>query len=280
MLWMLTCFDILNGFDLSSLQPLSPEHTHLLIEALRLAFADTLAMVTDPSYAQIPIETLLSPEYTLKRSKEISLTCAKADVKTGRPIFSSDTVYLSVVDQWGNACSFINSNYMGFGSGLIPKGWGFTLQNRGANFSLDATHPNALAPGKRPFHTIIPGMAIKNGELFASFGNVGGFMQPQGQVQLLVNLIDHSMDPQSALNVPKFFIDTESSFPWSQIYFEEGYPQQTLEVLTQMGHNVVGAVKGLERSVFGIGQIIMRDPANKVLWGGSDVRGDGLALAW
>jgi gamma-glutamyltranspeptidase/glutathione hydrolase len=275
----LIALNILNNFDLSKLSPLSAEHTHILVEAMRLAFADTRALVGDPFHVKMPLEKLLSPEYGKLRSAQITSANACADITTGCPYASSDTVYLSVADRWGNACSFINSNYMGFGSGLIPKGCGFTLQNRGANFVLDPLHPNALMPNKRPYHTIIPGMALKGGELFACFGNMGGFMQPQGHVQLLVNLIDHKMDPQSALNTPRFCIS--GGVPTSHVFFEEGYADNTLHTLKSMGHNVVTDVlKGVARSEFGNGQIIMRDPKTGVLCGGSDTRTDGLAIAW
>jgi len=275
----LIALNILNNTDLGELSVLDPLHTHYIVEALRLAFADTRALLADPAHAKVDVETLLSPEYGKKRFAELSRERAVADIKQGTPNCSSDTVYLTVVDRWGNACSFINSNYMGFGSGLIPKGFGFTLQNRGANFSLDESHPNALAPGKRPYHTIIPGMALKNGELFASFGNMGGFMQPQGHVQLMVNLINHHMDPQTALDVPRLCIFDGTA--GGVVCFEDGYPDETLKRLKEMGHNVRHVTMSKsERSLFGNGQIITRDPETGVLCGGSDLRADGLAIPW
>ena len=155
----LLALNLLEGFDLASMAPLSPVRLHLEIEALRLAFADARWYVADPAFQPAPLAELLSEDYAALRRRMISPQRAMPEPQRGAPFASSDTVYLSVVDGDGNACSFINSNYMGFGTGLVPAGWGFTLQNRGHNFSLSPGHPNALAPGKRPYHTIIPAMA-------------------------------------------------------------------------------------------------------------------------
>jgi gamma-glutamyltranspeptidase/glutathione hydrolase len=193
-------------------------------------------------------------------------------------------VYLSVVDRFGNACSFINSNYWGFGTGIVPEGFGFTLQNRGHNFSLDPNHPNALEPGKRPYHTIIPAMVTRlaspsgaeaQESLFASYGVMGGFMQPQGHVQVLSALVDHALDPQSALDLPRFCIDVEQA--GGRVALEEGISPHVVAGLEKMGHPVY-LVSGYDRSVFGRGQVILRDAETGVLCAGSDPRGDGCAM--
>jgi len=221
----LIALNILEGFDLAPLELLSPQALHLQIEALRLAFADARWYISDPTFNQIPLEQLLSKEYAAERRALINPARAYLDPERGMPVASSDTVYLSAVDQFGNACSFINSNYMGFGTGIVPKGWGFTLQNRGHNFSLDPAHPNALAPRKRPYHTIIPALATResDGSLFASFGVMGGFMQPQGHAQVFSALIDHGLDPQSALDLPRFCIGVEGEV--GTVSLEQGIPE-------------------------------------------------------
>ncbi len=273
----LLALNLLEGFDLTSHVSLSTERLHLAIEALRLAFADARWYVADPAFSDIPLEKLLSKEYADDRRKLINPDRATLDQKRGTPVSLSGTVYFSVVDKVGNACSFINSNYMGFGTGIVPKGWGFTLQNRGHNFSLDPDHPNALAPRKRPYHTIIPAMVTRvfDGSLYASYGVMGGFMQPQGHVQVLSALVDDGLDPQSALDLPRFCIDAEESN--GRVAIEEGMPQETYKGLEEMGHPVYW-VSAYERALFGRGQVILRDPATGVLCGGSDPRADGCAM--
>ena len=254
---------------------------------MRLAFADARWYVSDPAFSKIPIEELLSKEYANERRKLIDIKRAVIDPKRGTPVASSNTVYLSVADEFGNACSFINSNYMGFGTGIVPKGWGFTLQNRGHNFSLDPNHPNALAPRKRPYHTIIPAMVTRppspsarragdEGEsLFASYGVMGGFMQPQGHVQVLSALMDDGLDPQAALDLPRFCIDVDEA--GGRVAIEEGMPKETMDALQKMGHPLY-EVKGYERALFGRGQVILRDTETGVLCAGSDPRADGCAM--
>jgi len=273
----LIALNILEGYDLVGQQPISKERLHLLIEAMRCGFADARWYVADPTTNPAPLKWLLSKEYAADKRNHINLKQAALDLSYGRPHAASDTVYLSVVDGEGNACSFINSNYMGFGTGIVPAGWGFTLQNRGLNFSLDASHPNSLKPGKRPYHTIIPAMATHpDGELFASFGVMGGFMQPQGHLQVIVGLIDDGIDPQTALDRARFCI--EGGDAGGRVALEEGIPVNVMAELAQIGHPVY-PVSGQARALFGRGQIIVRDPESGVLWGGSDPRADGCAMA-
>lgn len=272
----LIALNILEGFDLSALASLSTERLHLMIESLRLAFADSRWYVADPTFSNVPVEELLSKEYASERRKLIDRKRATNDQKHGTPVSSSNTVYLSVVDKFGNACSFINSNYWGFGTGIVPKGFGFTLQNRGHNFNLDPNHPNALEPRKRPYHTIIPAMVTReDGSLYASYGVMGGFMQPQGHVQVLSALIDHGLDPQSALDLPRICIDVEET--GGRVALEEGIPANVVSDLERMGHPVY-SVSGYDRSLFGRGQVILRDEETGVLCAGSDPRADGCAM--
>jgi gamma-glutamyltranspeptidase/glutathione hydrolase len=272
----LIALNILEGFDLSTLDPLSTERLHLMIESLRLAFADARWYIADLKFSNIPVEELLSKEYANERRKLIDRKRATIDRKRGTPVVSSGTVYLSVVDKFGNACSFINSNYWGFGTGIVPKGFGFTLQNRGHNFSLDPSHPNALEPRKRPYHTIIPAMVTgEDGSLYASYGVMGGFMQPQGHVQVLSALVDNGLDPQAALDLPRFCIDVEQA--GGRVAIEEGIPVNVFSELQAMGHPVY-FVRGFDRSLFGRGQVILRNAETGVLGAGSDPRADGCAM--
>jgi gamma-glutamyltranspeptidase/glutathione hydrolase len=274
----LIALNILSQFDLPP-DGLSAGRLHLIIEALRLAFADTRWYVSDPAFNKLPVEALLSAEYARERAALIQPDAASPDYQQGAPAAGSDTVYLSVVDGEGNACSFINSNYMGFGTGIVPVGTGFSLQNRGHNFSLDPAHPNRLEPRKRPYHTIIPAMAtrVKDGSLYASLGVMGGFMQPQGHVQVLLNLVVDGLDPQAALDRPRLCI--EDGAAGGQVALETGIPVEVMADLAAMGHPV-RPVSGHERALFGRGQIITRDPGSGVLCGGSDPRADGCAIGF
>ncbi|MBN2387252.1 MAG: gamma-glutamyltransferase family protein [Anaerolineales bacterium] len=270
----LIALNLLEGFDLPS-DPLHPDRLHLEIEALRVAFADARWYVADPSAVQVPVEELLSKAYAARRRTLIDPKRATLDQQRGTPVAGSDTVYFCVVDQGGNACSFINSNYMGFGTGIVPKGWGFTLQNRGHNFTLEAGHPNALAPGKRPYHTIVPAMITReDGSLYGPMGVMGGFMQPQGHLQVVLTLAQ-GLDPQAALDLPRFCITDGTS--GGVVGLEEGIPAETMADLIARGHAVQN-VTGWGRALFGRGQIIVRDPQTGVLTGGSDPRADGVAM--
>jgi gamma-glutamyltranspeptidase/glutathione hydrolase len=273
----LLALNILESYDVAKMKPLGSKRLHLIIEALRLAFADARWYVADPAFHQAPLEELLSKTYAADRRRLINPRRATLDQRRGTPHAGSDTVYLTAVDERGDACSFINSNYMGFGTGIVPKGWGFSLQNRGHGFSLDPAHPNALAPGKRPYHTIIPALVTReDGSLFASFGVMGGFMQPQGHLQVLHALIDDGLDPQASLDRPRVCLVGGS--PEGKVALEEGIPKRTMTRLAKMGHPVEH-VQGHARAIFGRGQIILRDAETDVLWGGSDPRADGCALA-
>jgi gamma-glutamyltranspeptidase/glutathione hydrolase len=270
----LIALNILEGFDLKSQDPLGPERWHLLIEAMRVAFADARWYVADPQISKVPVAELLSKDYAAKRRGLIDPKRASIDVRHGSPVAGSDTVYFCVVDGRGNACSFINSNYMGFGTGIVPKGCGFTLQNRGACFVTEPGHPNALAPRKRPYHTIIPGMLTRaDGSLYAPFGVMGGFMQPQGHVQVVVGIVDDGLDPQPVLDRPRFCLQPVDG-EHSHVAIEEGVPELTLADLQKRGHPLQPHVTGFGRALFGRGQVIRRDPKG-ALTGGSDPRADG-----
>lgn len=273
----LLALNILEGFHLADLPALSTQRLHLTIEAMRLAFADAQQYVADPAFSPSPLEGLLSREYAEQRRQQINPNAANLGYAYGVPLGSSDTVYLSVVDGEGNACSFINSNYMGFGTGIVPRGWGFSLQNRGHGFVLDPQHPNVLAPGKRPYHTIIPAMATHTADnsLYACYGVMGGFMQPQGHMQVTVSMVDDELDPQAALDLPRFCLQPQ--LPGGKVALEEGIPVEVMSDLALMGHPVV-PVSGYARGLFGRGQIIQRDPQSGVLWAGSDPRADGCAM--
>ena len=261
----------------------SAPYLHTLIEATRLAFADSRWYVADSDKMHVPVAELLSREYGQARAGLIQPYAAAADVQRGSPVAGTDTVSFQVVDGQGNAASFINSNYMGFGSGLVPKGCGFSLQNRGAGFSLQPGHPNVLAPGKRPYHTIIPGLATwaDDGSLFCTFSNMGGFMQPQGHLQLMCNMIDFSgCDPQTAIDLPRFCIGDGTA--GGAVSLEDGISEEVIADLTARGHNIAreSPLRGWYRSLFGRAQIIYRDRVSGVLWAGSDGRGDGCAMGW
>lgn len=271
--------------DLATLPHNSTEYLHALIEALRLAFADTRYHVSDPSHSEHDVAALLlNPAYLAQRAQLFDSTKASVDLEKGSPVNSCDTVYFSVTDASGNACSFINSNYAGFGTGAVPAGCGFTLQNRGAGFTLTEGHPNCVAPRKRPYHTIIPAMATRGDELFLSFGVMGGFMQPQGQVQVLLNILHHGFTVQDALDAPRFCIGAGMAGPegaTSEVYFEQGIDEETVKQLEAMGHKVK-VVDGWGRFQFGRGQVIMKVEAgeDRLVWAaGSDPRADGMAIA-
>ena len=254
----------------------SVERAHLQIEALRLGFADARWYVTDPSFAPAPLDDLFSPEYIATRRAQIDAARASTDVARGAPIGIPGTVYHCAVDAAGNACSVVSSTFGSFGTGIAPAGLGFTLQNRGCGFVLDPCHPNAYASGKRPYHTIIPGMLTRaDGTLWGPFGVMGGPMQPQGHLQVVMSLVDDGVAPQDALDRPRFFIEPE--IDGGRVFLESGVPGYVAEGLRARGHDIVTNPDTRGRSTFGRGQVILRQLDGSLL-GGSDPRADGVAL--
>ena len=270
----LIALNIVEGFDLRSMGPQSADTYHHLIEAIRIAFADGLHYIADPRATQVPTSELLSKSYARQRGALIRKDQAFTSVEFGKVPTLHDTVYISCVDGQGNACSFINSVFQGFGTGLVVPGTGIALQNRAALFSLDPGHPNALTPGKRPFHTIIPAMATRDGELWLTYGVMGAFQQPQGHLQVLVNMIDFGLDPQEALNALRFSVGLDGS-----VALEEGVSPEVYRGLERRGHKV-DIVSGYQRLKFGGGQVIERNPETGVLIAGSEPRKDGVAVGW
>ena len=272
----LMALDIAEGFDLPAMAPQGADRYHHLIESMRLAFADALRYVADPQHTRVPVRALLDKAYAARRRASIDPGRAMPVADYGAPGAAGDTVYLAVVDGEGNACSLINSLYEDFGSGLVVPGTGMVLQNRGANFSLDPGHPNALASGKRPYHTIIPALATRGGELWLCFGVMGGFQQPQGHLQVVSNLVDFGMDPQQALDALRFHVDVTGS---GEVALEAGVSPDVASALEARGHRV-RIVDGYARTLFGGGQVIARNPRNCALIAGSEPRSDGAAAAW
>lgn len=270
----LLALNVVEGYDLAGMDYHDPARWHLLIEAMRLGMVDAGRYVADPALVNVPVAELLSKEYAAGRRGLIRGDRSLPLAAPGSPEHR-DTVYLTVTDGQGNAVSFINSLYYGFGSGLVVPGTGICLQNRGACFSLEPDHPNALAGGKRPYHTIIPAMALREGRLWLSFGVMGGFMQPQGHLQVVVNMVDHGLDPQAALDAPRFRVDERGG---PRVAVETAVPLKARKALAALGHDVVSETTF--DPGFGGGQVIALDAETGVLWGGSDPRKDGCAVGW
>jgi len=274
--------NLLEAYDLRSMGHNSGKYLHHLIEAKKLAFADRARYYADPAFSDIPLRNLISKEYASRRRQLINPERASRILFAGDPSLSrGDTVYLTVADRDHNMVSLIQSNYLGFGSGLVPDGTGFGLQDRGALFSLDPHHANSYAPGKRPFHTIIPAFVSKDGRPYLSFGVMGGDMQPQGQVQVLCNLIDFQMSLQEAGDAPRFRHGGSSSptgdfmLDGGYVTLESGIAPTALRDLAARGHQV-----RFERGGFGGYQAILYDTKNDVYWGASESRNDGCALGY
>ncbi len=267
----LEMLNILEGFDLGALDTVGADRIHVEVEAKKLAFRDLHEEIGDPEFwrhAEIPTGRLISKEYAAALRERISPD--RASGRVPEMALGEDTTYLCAVDAWGNGCSFINSLYKAFGSGVVAEGTGVCLHNRGVSFNLTEGHPNALEPGKRPLHTIIPGLATKEGALWATFGVMGASMQPQGQAQMLSNLIDHGMSPQEAVDHPRHRHDGDT------LQVEGRVPEHEVERLRSKGHDVV------VREDFMIpagGAQLIRVLEGGVRACGSDPRKDGCALA-
>lgn len=263
----LIALNILKGFSFE--QPYSIDTLHKQFEAIKLAFADGYQYVTDSKRMPVKVEDLLSDAYAEERRRLVGESASIPG--PGQPA-AHDTVYLATADGEGNMVSLIQSNYMGFGSGLAVPGTGISLQNRGSNFSLDPDHPNCLEPNKKTYHTIIPGFLTKNGKAIGPFGVVGGFMQPQGHVQVIMNTIDFNLNPQAALDAPRW-----QWFDGTTIQMEGHLPAATLQALHGKGHNLITGFP--LTGDFGRGQIIWRNE-HGVLMGGSEPRTDGIIACW
>ena len=272
----LEMLNILEGYDLRSLGHNSAAYLHLLLEAKKLAFADLDAWLADPQRAELPVETIISKEYAAGQRKRIRRDKAAAAVESGisaadrKRMSSGDTVYLTAVDRDRNMVSFINSLFHGFGSGVTVPGTGIVLQNRGALFSLERGHPNRIEPRKRPYHTIIPAMASKGGKPWMSFGVMGGDMQPQGHVQIMLNRIEFGMNVQEAGEAARI-----KHNPLAGVAVESGIGAAAVAELDRLGHDIVRTP-----GVFGGYQAIEVDWERDVLIGGTDPRKDGLVAAW
>jgi len=276
----LQMLNILEGYDIAAMGFGSSDYMHVFTEAKKLAFEDRAKYYADPYFIKIPVSELLSKKYAAERRKLIDKDEAAKIYDPGK-IEAGNTVYLTVADKAGNMVSLIQSNYRGMGSGMCPTGLGFVLQDRGEMFSLEEGHNNVYAPGKRPFHTIIPAFITKNKKPWISFGVMGGDMQPQGHVQIVINLIDFRMNLQEAGDAPRMH-HIGSSEPTGQLMtnggillLESGFRTEVIQKLMSMGHTVQWDLGG-----YGGYQAIMWDEKNKVWFGASESRKDGQAAGY
>jgi len=278
----LQILNILEGFDIKALGFGSAEYIHLFVEAKKLAFEDRAKFYADPDFNKIPVKELISKEYAAERRKLINLKRASRQLPYGDPFGKEgDTIYLTVADDEGNMVSLIQSNYRGMGSGICPPGLGFGLQDRGELFTLKKGEFNTYAPHKRPFHTIIPSFITKDGKPFMSFGVMGGATQPQGQAQIVINMVDFGMDVQEAGDAPRI-LHSGSSQPTGSVMkdggivsLEQGFSYQVIRELVKMGHRIQYNVGS-----FGGYQAIRVDLKNRVYFGASESRKDGQAAGY
>lgn len=280
----LQMLNILEGYDLKKMGHLSAETLHVMVEAKKLVFEDRAKYYADMDFYEAPLQGLLSKDYAKKRNELITEKAART-IDAGNPaLYQGDTIYLTTADKDGNMVSLIQSNYRGMGSGVTVPGLGFIFQDRGQLFSLDKDHANVYAPGKRPFHTIIPAFVMKNGKPWLSFGLMGGAMQPQGHVQIITNLIDFGMNLQEAGDATRWqhFGSTEptqskklTASHVGQLAIESNIPYQTIRELMAKGHKVI-----FDRGGYGGYQAILKDPKTGVYYGASESRKDGQAAGF
>ena len=274
---------ILEGYDFSKIAFGSVEHVHLFVEAKKLAFADRAQLYADPAFHPAPVAKLLSKDYAAERRKLIDPVRPARAVDAGSKLNQGDTIYMTTADKDGMMVSLIQSNYRGMGSGMTAPGLGFIFQDRGEQFALIPDHANTFAPGKRPFHTIIPAFLTKDGKPWVSFGLMGGGMQPQGHAQIVMNMIDFDMNLQEAGDAPRIHHDG-STEPAGQVItmsdggvlnLESGFPVETVRELSKRGHRIETAI-----GPFGGYQAIARDPVTGVYAGASESRKDGQAAGY
>jgi len=276
----LQILNIMEGFDVASMGFGSAEYIHHFVEAKKLAFEDRAKYYADPAFNEIPIKELISKEYATERRDLINPNRAARSYDAGE-LEQGNTIYLTVADKYGNMVSLIQSNYRGLGSGMVPDNLGFMLQDRGELFSLEEGHFNCYAPGKRPFHTIIPAFVTKDGQPLISFGVMGGSMQPQGHAQIIINMIDFGMNLQEAGDAPRIRHGGSSQPTGAKmtnggtVYLESGIAAEVIRKLMQKGHTIDWTVGG-----FGGYQAIMWDQKNKIYYGASESRKDGQAAGY
>ncbi len=276
----LQILNILEEYDLKSMGFGSEAYMHVFIEAKKLAFEDRAKYYSDPAFNEIPVLELISKKYASERRMLINLERSARSYPAGK-LGHGETIYLTTADKEGNMVSLIQSNYLGIGSGMTPTGLGFVLQDRGNLFSLDKNHMNVFEPGKRPFHTIIPAFVTKDGKPFFSFGVMGGAMQPQGHAQVLINIIDFGMNIQEAGDAPRINHKGSSQPTGSEmtdggiVQLESGFDYEVIRELRKKGHNIVISV-----GAYGGYQGILWDDTNKVYYGASESRKDGMAAGY
>jgi gamma-glutamyltranspeptidase/glutathione hydrolase len=281
----LQMLNIMEQFPLQDYGRKSADYWHVLAEASKLAYEDRARFYSDPAFGDIPLTWLLSDEYAKERAGLIDLQQAAAHYPSGEPPQHGDTTYLAVADSSGLMVSYIQSNFWEFGSGIVARGTGFALQNRGSQFSMDPQHANVYAAGKRPFHTIIPAFLVKDGEPLMAFGVMGGFLQPQAHVQIVANLVDFGMNVQQAGDAARFVHQSGSQPTGGKmadggtLRIEAGVNEAIIAELRKRGHTVIHGERTYSGSYGGY-QAVWRDPVTGVYWGGTEMRFDGASAGY